>query len=372
MKKGILLSLITVLFVISLVFASCTPPAPAQVIKLNYANFFPGTAGHSILAQLFCDEIKKQTNGGIEITYYPAGALAPAAKIADAIETGIADIGMSVVTYTMGKFPGSELVELPHSYPNGWVATQVANDFYTKFKPAEWNKVHVLYFHAAGPSVVFTTKKPVNKLDDMKGLVIRSTGIGAKIAEALGARGYAAGQGDAYELMSKGTIDGSYTPREVLKTWKQAEVVNNVTNTFAIGSTSYMFVTMNLAKWNALPKDYQDKINNISNDWIDKHGRVWTATDKDGIDYFLSMSGKKVIDLPADESAKFVAAAKPAVEAYIAERAAKGIPAQEYEKYLNERVSYWTGKGPSEKDCLDWYTKNIVPVVPAPTPAPAK
>ena len=62
----------------------------------------------------------------------------------------------------------------------------------------------------------------------MKGLVLRSTGVGASIATALGASGYAAAQNEAYELMSKGTISGSIAPREVLLGWKQAEVVNYV------------------------------------------------------------------------------------------------------------------------------------------------
>ena len=364
MRKSLILVLMVFVLILTPAFASCTAPQPTEVIKLTYADFFPPTNWNSILAKLWCDEIKEQTNGRVEITYYPAGQLAASNKIADAVETGIADIGMSVTAYTVGRFPASELIDMPHNYPNGWTATKTAWDFLTKFKPAEWDKYHLLYFHAHGPQVIYTTKKPVRKLEDMKGLVIRSTGIGAKIVEALGAKGYAAGQGDAYELMSKGTIDGSFTPREPLKGWKQAEVVNYVTGTYGIGSSAGFFVCMNKAKWETLPKDIQDKFTKISEQWVEKHAMSWTAYDKAAIDLFKSMPGKEVIELNAEEMAKFTVAAKPALDAYMADRAAKGLPVAEYEQYLKERVTYWAKKAPSEEDCLEFAEKNIIPFAP--------
>jgi TRAP-type C4-dicarboxylate transport system substrate-binding protein len=359
----VLFTLTLVVVVLPALSACQSTPQPTAAIKLTYADFFPPTNWNSILAKQWCDEINKQTNGRVEITYYPAGQLAASNKIADAVETGIADIGMSCTAYTLGRFPLSELIDMPHNYPNGWTATKTAWDFLTKYKLAEWDKYHLLYFHAHGPQVIYTTKKPVRKLEDLKGLVIRSTGIGAKIVEALGAKGYAAGQGDAYELMSKGTIDGSFTPREPLKGWKQAEVVNYVTGTYGIGSTAGFYVCMNKAKWDSLPKDIQDKITKISEQWVDKHAMSWTAYDKAAIDLFKSMAGKELIELPPAEMARFVAAAKPALDAYITDRASKG-PVAEYEKYLTERVSTLGKKAPSEKECLDWANKNIVPFAP--------
>ncbi len=344
----------------------CTGPRPSQVIKLIYADFFPLTNWNSTLAQLWCDEIKKQTGGQVEISYYPEGKWAASDKIAEAVANGTADIGMSCTAYTLGRFPATELIDMPHGYPNGWIATEVAWDFLNKFKLAEWEKYHLLYFHAHGPQVIFTTYKPVRKVADLKGLVIRSTGIGAKIVEALGGRGYAAGQGMAYELMSDGTIDGSFTPGEPLKGWKQAEVVNYVTATYGIGSTAGFFVAMNKARWDTLPKDIQEKFTNISQEWVDKHAMSWAAYDKAAFDLFKSTAGKEFIELNTDEMAKFVAAAKPALEAYLAERADQGLPVAEYEKYLNERVPDWVKRTPSEKECLDWVEKNIVPFGPAP------
>jgi TRAP-type C4-dicarboxylate transport system substrate-binding protein len=332
--------------------------------ELTYNNFFPPTHYHSILAEEFCKEIEERTDGRVTITYYAAGGLAPAAETYDAVVEGIADIGMSCLAYTMGRFPACELVDLPHGYPNGWVASKVANDFYNNFQPAELDDSHVLYFHAHGPGVIFTTDKPVYVLEDLEGLVLRSTGVGAKIAEALGATGYAASQGEAYELMSKGTIDGSVTPPEVLKGWNQADVVNYVTNCYEVGYTTDMFVVMNLEKWNSLPSDIQQIFTDVTEEWAEKHAKVWVYYDKVGKDYFLTFEGREWIELSPAEMARWVDAAAVVKDTYMTEKAALGLPVDDYEDYINERVAYWAALAPSEDECVTWVETELEPLVP--------
>ena len=343
-----------------------TPTTPtSEVIELTYSNFFGPTHLHSILAEEWIKEIETRTEGRVDITYYSAGSLTPAAQVYDGVVQGISDIGMSVLAYSMGRFPASELIDLPHGYQNGWVATKVANDFYNHFKPGEFNDVQVLYFHAHGPGVLFTTEKPVRTLEDLEGLVIRATGVGAKVVQALGAEGYGAAQGEAYELMSKGTVDGSLAPREVLKGWKQAEVVKYVTGCYDVGYTADMFVVMNEDKWNSLPSDIQEIITEVSEAWIEKHGMVWDYYDKAAMDYFQTFEGRELIELSPEEMARWVSAAEPLIDQYIAEKSEMGLAAVEYEKYLVQQVEYWTGQSPTADESLAWVEAELLPLVPA-------
>lgn len=335
-----------------------------ETFDLTYNNFFPPTNYHSILADEFCKEIEERTDGRVTITYYPSGGLAAAADTYDAVVEGIADIGMSCLAYTMGRFPASELVDLPHGYPNGWVATKVATDFYNEFTPDEFDDCHPLYFHAHGPGIVLTVDTPVYTLEDMQGLVLRSTGVGAAIAEALGATGYAASQSDARELMSKGTIDGSMTPMEPLLGWSQAEVVKYVTNCYDVGYTTDFFVVMNLDKWNSLPGDIQDIFTEVSEEWAEKHAKLWTYYDKAAADYFLTFDGREIIELDAAEMARWVDAAAVVKDTYMTEKGADGLPVDDYEDYLNERVAYWTDRAPSLDECVTWVETEIKPLVP--------
>lgn len=341
-----------------------TTSPPAKVTELTYANFFPPTHWHVVLANEWAKEIGKRTNGTVKITQFPGGSLAAGPKIYDGVVQGIADIGMSVLSYTVGRFPVSELFDMPHGYPSGWVATMALNDYYTKFKPVEFKDVQVLYFHAHGPGMVLTTKKPVRKLEDMKGLVLRSTGVGAAIVQGLGASGYAAAQGEAYELMSKGTIDGSFTPLEVLKGWKQAEVVKYVTQCYDLGYTAGMFVVMNKGKFDALPADAKKAITDVSQEWIEKHARVWSAYDVAAVDYFKTFEGRELIPLAPDEMARWVKAAAPVKDKALADLKAKSLPADEYEGYINERVKYWAGKAPAESEIVKWVQQNVEPLAP--------
>ena len=366
MKKVALFILLALMLTALPLFGACAG-APSEVIELSYSNFFPPTHFHSILAEQWIKEIEARTDGAVKITYYPGGSLTPAPKTYDGVVEGISDIGMSLFAYTPGRFPACELVDLPHAYPNGWVATKVANDFYDKFKPAELDDLHPLYFHAHGPGVIFTTKKPVYKLDDLKGLVLRSTGVGAKIVEALGGEGYGASQGEAYELMAKGVVDGSFTPREVLKGWKQAEVVKYVTGCYDVGNTTMMFVVMNTDKWNALPSKIQKIFTEVSEEWVEKHGKVWDYYDKVGMDYFLSLGeGREVIELsPAEMSLWVDTSVEPLIEKYISEKTGMGLPAAEYQGYLEEMVGYWAERTPTAEESVSWVKANLEPLIPA-------
>jgi TRAP-type C4-dicarboxylate transport system substrate-binding protein len=356
--------LLATIMVLSSVISGCSGK-DKEAIELSYSNFFPSTHLNSILAQEWIKEIEKRSEGAVKVTYYAGGSLTSAAKIYDGVTQGISDIGMSCFSYTPGRFPACELVDLPHGYPNGYVATMVANDFYKQFKPAELKDVQPLYFHAHGPGVIVTTKKPVSTLEDLKGLVIRSTGVGATIIQALGAQGYGASQGEAYELLSKGVVDGSFTTVESLKGWKQAETVKYVTNCNDLGYTTMMFVVMNKAKWDSLPGKIQKIINDVSSEWIEKHGMVWDYYDQTGADYFLSLGqGRQMINLSAAEEARWSAVAvEPLIQKYISDKSAQGLTAKQYQDYLLERVSYWSARSKSLAESVGWVKKELEPLM---------
>ncbi len=327
--------------------------------KFTFNTFFPATNKIAIIGEMWMAEITKRTNGAVQFEYLPGASLTPGNKVFDGVVSGISDLGFSVFAYTPGIFPVMDLLDYPNGYPSGYVATHVIHDYYNHFKPAELDKVKALAFYGTGPQVVLTVSKPVTKLADMKGLVIRSTGVGAAIASALGAEGYAAPQNEAYELMSKGVVDGSIAPREVLLGWKQAEVVKNVTQCFAIGSVSSMYLIMNLDKWNSLPPDIQQIFTEVSEEYIEYWAKVGSAYDYDAMKFFLEQGpDRKVIDLTPEESQAWVQAVKPMFDKKLADLKAAGLT-EDYAAYLQERIRYWTEKAVPEADCSAWVAENV-------------
>ena len=99
----------------------------AKTVTLKYSNFFPPTHIQSKLAEAWCKEVEKQTEGRIKIEYYPGGSLLKAPQVYDGVADGISDIGFSVLAYSRGRFPVAGALDLPFGYPSGVVATKVAN-----------------------------------------------------------------------------------------------------------------------------------------------------------------------------------------------------------------------------------------------------
>lgn len=154
---------------------------------------------------------------------------------------------------------------------------------------------------------------------------IRSTGLSAKVVETLGGVPVAMPQGGTYEALQKGVVDGTFTPIETLKGWKQAEVIKYTTDSSVIGYTTAMFVVMNLKKWNDLPKDIQKIFEDVSNQWIDVHGKTWDQLDQEGRQYSLSL-GNKIITLSKEENAKWKNTVSPIILDYIKTTDANGLP----------------------------------------------
>ena len=244
MKHWKLVSLVLCLSVIGFSFFTSSAFGQAKAIELNYSIFFPETHKNAKLSAEWAKEIEKRTNGRVKITMFYSGTLTPADKCYDGVEKGISDIGFSVLAYTRGKFPLTEVSDLPLGIKSGLAATKLINEYYNKFKPKEFDGTKVMYLHGHGPGLIHS-KKAVNKLEDLKGMKIRCTGMASKIAGALGATPVAMPMGETYDSLSRGVVDGSMAPQEALLGWKWGEVVKFTIEDWGASYSSGMFVVMN-------------------------------------------------------------------------------------------------------------------------------
>lgn len=323
MKRNVFLFMAVIALSLPAIIPANFSAAYAKTVNLTYSIFFPPTHGQCQAGMSWAKEVEKRTDGRLKITVFPGGTLTDANQCYDGVVKGISDIGMSCFAYTRGRFPLMEVIDLPLGYPNGQVVTHVANEFYENFQPEELKEVKVLYIHGHGPGLLHM-KKPVRTLEDLKGLKIRSTGLSAKVVEALGATPVAMPQGSTYEALQKGVVEGTFGPIEVLKGWRQAEVIQYTTDCFDVGYTTAMFVVMNRNKWNAFPEDIRKIITEVSREWIDVHGAVWDQIDMEGRKYTLSLSNE-IIQLPEEENKRWTEAIEPVINDYMKSAQGKGL-----------------------------------------------
>ncbi len=324
---------------IALVMGFSASPLHAETIGLNYSIFFPSSHAQCQAGVDWAQTIEEDTGGAVSITVFPGGTLTSAKQTFDGVVKGIADIGMSCFAYTRGRFPVMEAADLPLGYPDGLTATRVVNNFYEEIAPEELAGVKVLYLHAHGPGLLHT-KKPVASLQDLKNMKIRSTGLSAKVVEALGGVPVAMSQGATYESLKKGVVEGTFGPMEVLKGWRQAEVVEATTECFSVGYTTTMFVVMNRDKWQSLPAAVQEIFTAVSKEWIDVHGRTWDEADQEGREYTLG-KGNTIIPLSDEQSDLWKRQARPVIEHYIADAAERGLSGETYVEILRQGIQHY-------------------------------
>jgi TRAP-type transport system periplasmic protein len=332
--SGLLVLLFLALFVASV---ACPANSFAQAkITLKFSeSTFPATHRMAMQTADWCKEVEKRTNGRIKADFFPGGMLAPTTQVFDSVKKGIADLGNSFASYTKGRFPMMETIDLPYGYKSAAMGTRLTNEFYNKFKPKEYDDVKIMFFYTAGPQYL-NTKKPITKLEEVKGLKIRSTGSSARIVELLGGAPVGMPMGEAYDALARGVVNGVVGPTEVMKGWKLAEVLSNVT-IYGSSHVNAAYIFMNKNKWNSIPAADQKIIEQINAEWIERVAKNWDDADKEGADALIAKGGK-IGQLPKEEQTRWAAALKPMFDDYIKELKAKGLPGDEAVKFCQDYV----------------------------------
>jgi TRAP-type C4-dicarboxylate transport system substrate-binding protein len=103
--------------------------ADEKVIKLKYSDIFAPAHKNGIMAQQWCKEVEKRTNGRVKITHFPGGTLTPPPQTYDSVVKGIADIGHTLAAYSAGRFLLTEVLGQPIGFTSGYQATMTANEY---------------------------------------------------------------------------------------------------------------------------------------------------------------------------------------------------------------------------------------------------
>jgi TRAP-type C4-dicarboxylate transport system substrate-binding protein len=306
-----------------------------KVITLKVANWFPVAHKQTPLLESWGKDLEKRTNGKVKVNYYPAGTLVPAPQSYDAVTKGISDVGNHVLGYTVGRFPLTEVLDLPLGYPNNTVPTKLANAFYAKFKPKEFDDVKVLWFHAQAPGIVHTKTKAINKLDDLKGMKMRTYGSNAKLMSLLGGTPVAMPMTDVYDALSRGVAEGLMCAYEATEGFRFGDQLKFTTENYATSYSAVFAIVMNKDKWNSLPPDIQKIIDTMSPEYIEKYAAMWDDIEKSGKAYLVKR-GNKIITLSKEEEAKWVEKAQPIFDDYVKKMKEKNLPGDEALKFARD------------------------------------
>ncbi|RYF14751.1 MAG: TRAP transporter substrate-binding protein [Comamonadaceae bacterium] len=286
-------------------FACCaTVPAGAQTV-LTTSSWVPPTHALTMAQKEWCDLVEKNAKGKIRCNHLPRAVAAPPGTF-DAVKNGLADVSFTVHGYTPGRFVTTQMAEFPFLGDAAEPLSVAFNKVAMKH-PAfvqEHQGVKVLAFFTHGPGIVFNTKRPVTKLEDLQGLKWRvGGGMVNEISKVLAMNVTLKPAPESYELLSGGVMDGTLFPAESIESFKIDKVIRHAT-TFPGGlyNTSFVFM-MNQAKYDKLGPEEKKAVDAASGEVAARIiGRHWDKVDRRA--YGL-MQAHNVQVVKAD--AKFVA-----------------------------------------------------------------
>jgi TRAP-type mannitol/chloroaromatic compound transport system substrate-binding protein len=259
--------------------ATISAPAIAQSmppIKWRMTTSWPKSldALHGAAEQI-ARAVGEATDNKFQIQLFAAGEIVPGLQVLDAVQNGTVELGHTSSYYYFGKDPtftfGTSVPFGPGMRLNqAWYmlggGKEILNEFYKNYN------VTSMLAGNTGCQMGGWFRREINTLNDLRGLKFRIGGFAGRVMQKLGAVPQQLSGGDIYPALEKGTIDaaewvGPYDD-ERLGLYKVAP------HYYYPGwweGGPMLLIMVNLDKWNALPKYYQnvlEQAGHYANNWM--------------------------------------------------------------------------------------------------------
>ena len=234
--------------------------AAAQEVVLRLHHFLAESSPvHADYLMPWAERVEAQSDGRIEIEIYPSMQLGGApASLFDQAALGVADLVWTLPGYTPGRFPISEVFELPFMSGRAENASQAVCAMYREVLRHEYAEVHPIALYASGPGALHMRGEPIRSIDDVAGRKIRGPSrVTTDALALLGAEPIGMPVPQVPESLTRGVVDGALLPWEVTAPLRVAELVDSHTE-FGGGRGLYASVflfAMHPGAYQALPAD---------------------------------------------------------------------------------------------------------------------
>src|SRR5918993_1147034 len=241
-----------------------------QPVKLKMATFSPDTERlFNTVKKPWAAAVNKAAGGAIEIELYPNGALGRAPQQqAQMVNDGVTDIGFIVPPFTPGRFPDTEVIELPGMFDDLAQATRVYTNLVRNGAIKDYGD-YVPIAMWGTPPFSLHSNFPINSVKDLKNKRVRGSGvIQIESLKSLGAVTVGMPPTEVPEALSRRTIDASTSQPAVLFDFGLDRVTSH--HYFIRLGVVPLAIVMNRKVFDSLPKAGQDAIRKHDMDYINK------------------------------------------------------------------------------------------------------
>jgi TRAP-type C4-dicarboxylate transport system substrate-binding protein len=245
----------------------------AEPVHLRVADSFP--KGHylvKLILEPWMEEVKKRTNNAVAFDHYPAQQLGKATDMLKLTQTGVADIGYVAPGYASDKMPVSEVAMLPGAFEHSCQGTlaywKLARSGVIADQDYRANNIRLLLTVSLPQYRILTVKQPVKDVGDVTGLKLRSTGGAQDLTlRAIGAVPVRMAAPDAYESLSRGTMDGLLFPLESVVAYGADKLVKYSTDGLGFASFIVAYSISDTA-WKKLTPEVQKAMVDVAEEII--------------------------------------------------------------------------------------------------------
>jgi TRAP-type C4-dicarboxylate transport system substrate-binding protein len=267
--------------------------AQAQQWKWNMPLPYAEGSFHTKNTRMFADDVRKYTNGRLDITVHPNGSLFKLPEIKRAVQTGQVPIAETNLPAYGNEYPFFEIdviLFLAQGYDQVDRLWKAAKPYVEK-RLADQG-ITVLYT-VPFPGMGMISKHPVTKLADMKGTKQRSWGPAAsRFAELVGATPTVLQASELSQAFTVGIVDATLTSSTTgvaTQAWDYAKYFIDLQATHSKDT-----IIVNTKAFNALPKDVQDAVWKAAAE-AEKRGWEWSKREGEETKARLAKEGMTIL-----------------------------------------------------------------------------
>ncbi len=316
-------------------------PDPSEVegddVTLTLGHPFP--EGHPIAVNAiipWAEEVEEATNGTVTIEIVPGGALSPSDAVYENTAAGAQDLGWALHGYTAGRFPLTDVVELPFTFESAEQATEVLWTLYDEFPELQEEyadtEVVALWTHDIGD--LWVAGDPVETMEDVQGLTLRAPGpLQNELIEGLGGSAVGLPAADLFDSLERGVIDGLMIAKSGLNSFNLFEVLDH-----GVQCDCYVaaqFLVANPASWDQLSDSQREVVEALGREMSMTAAEVYDGI-YDDVNDMLADEGIEMVVLEGEERENWEQAGQDVVDAWLADAGDAG-------QAMYERVQELTG-----------------------------
>ena len=283
MPKSVFFRLLAILggIVLAALVSASVQAAPERLRLIAIDGYAPSTSWGRVFYRYFIPEIDKRlaATGNYEIEWIKAfsGTVAKPGGVLEALQHGIADIGIVTTPFHADKIPFFNL-----SYATPFVTADVVlvarttSDLVERYPAIKdvFTDYNQVYLTTLGTIDTYQSMlaQPITSLSDYRGRKIAGIGMNLRYLEGVGATGVSSNLGEFYNSLATGMVDGVILWAEAAYHLKFYEIAPYFIDA-RIGAAHSKVVTVNRRSWERLPEEVHEVLLAAARDYRDELAR---------------------------------------------------------------------------------------------------